>query len=120
MKTVHGILLETISYTGMFLLLFPRLFLEDVIMVATNNNLAKKMELSEFLVFIGLWFVLSYASPGNLNRAEFWSSKAPNREGGAPFCLNDVMSGRQFEEIIGALAFTDLEPPSFKDKFWEI
>ena len=120
MKTVRGILLETITYPAMFLLLFPRLFLEDVILLATNSNLTKKMDLSEFLVFIGLWFILSYASPGNLNRAEFWSLKAPNREGGAPFRLNDLMSGRRFEEIIGALAFTDLEPPSFKDKFWEI
>ena len=42
------------------------------------------------------------------------------RDNGAPFRVNDLMSGRRFEEIIKNLTFTDAQPPSFKDRFWEV
>ena len=89
-------------------------------MAETNKNLSSKLTFGELLVFIGIWFVISYSSPGCLNRREYWSSTKPNREGGAPFRLNDIMSGRRFEEIVQALCFTNMEAPSFRDKFWEV
>ena len=30
------------------------------------------------------------------------------------------MSRRRFETILGALQFTNVEPPSYKDRFWEV
>ena len=112
--------LGTMSYCGMFLILFPKLFIENVIVEETNKHLEKNLTLGEFLQFVGIWFVISYLTPCNMNRREFWSSKPTSREGGAPFWLNDNMSSNRFEEIIKHLTFTNIEPPSFTDKFWEI
>lgn len=115
-----GQVLEFVTTIAMFLILFPRNFMEQVILKETNKKLDKELKFGEFLWFIGLWLVISYSSPGSLNRREFWASTKPRREGGAPFRLNDLMTGRRFEEIIAALSFTNLQPPAFKDKFWEI
>lgn len=120
MNGLRGVALETITFTGMFLTFFPRIFLEHTIMKETNKKLEKDLTFGEFLIFIGIWLVMSYSSPGNLDRREFWAKTKPSREGGAPFRLNDLMSGRRFEEICGALSYTSLDPPAFKDKFWEI
>lgn len=98
---------DCVTSTGLFLLFFPRIYLENIIMKQTNENLIKKMDFGEMLVYIALWLVISSSLPGNLNRNECWSSTTPKREGGAPFRLNDVMSGRRFEEITSALSFTD-------------
>ena len=64
--------------------------------------------------------VITRASPGNLNRREFWSKLPISREKGAPFRLNDIMSSNRFEEIIQGLIYTCNDPPSFKDPFWEV
>ena len=111
---------EVVSFTRVFLLLFPRTLVEKVILAETNKKIDKKITLGEFLRFIGLWLVITYASPGNLSRKEFWSSKKLERERGAPFRLNDLMSSNRFEDIIKNLTFTNRQPPAFKDKFWEI
>ena len=76
--------------------------------------------MGEFLQFIGIWLVITYASPGDLSRKEFWSLKKNTKERGAPFRLNDLMSSNRFEDIIRNLTYTNLQPPAFKDKFWEI
>ena len=46
--------------------------------------------------------------------------KKNTRERGAPFRLNDLMSSNCFKDIIRNLTYKNLQPPSFKDKFWEI
>ena len=53
--------IKFIISTGLFLLFVPRIFLENVIVKQININLTKNMDLSEMLVFIGLWLVISYA-----------------------------------------------------------
>jgi hypothetical protein len=58
----------------MFLLFFPRRFMEDVIIVQTNNNLkgGAPVTFGEFLRFLGLWL---YMSTLKGFRRDFWSGK---------------------------------------------
>ena len=46
--------------------------------------------------------------------------KKNTRERGAPFRLNDLMSSNHFKDIIRNLTYTNLQPPAFKDKLWEM
>ena len=120
MNTLKGLSLKFVTCVIMFLTFFPRTFLEDIILVQTNKQLDHEMTFGEFLWWIGVWFIISKNLPGNLNRREFWSAKAPSRECGAPFRPNNIMSGRQFEEICQAILYKDQEEPQFKDCFWEV
>ena len=43
-----------------------------------------------------------------------------DRKKGAPFCMNDIMSGRRFEDITKALSYTSEKAPTYKDRFWEM
>ena len=39
---------------------------------------------------------------------------------GAPFRMNDFMSWKQFEEILGALRLTGRNAPAYKDRFYKV
>jgi hypothetical protein len=59
---LSGIVLEGATMLTMFLLFFPRRFMEDVILVQTNNNLkggGAPVTFGEFLRFLGLWLYMS-------------------------------------------------------------
>ena len=120
LNNISGVALSCLSHVQVFLIFFPKVFLTDVIIAATNKNLEVATTLSEFLVFIGLWLVIVKATPGRMPKSEFWSTSPIDRKKGAPFRLGDIMSGRRFEEITQALAYTSEEPPVYTDKFWEI
>ena len=54
-----------------FEILFPKGFLQQVIIKETNKNLDKKLTCGEFYVWIGLWF---FMGPTNFSdRREIWS-----------------------------------------------
>ena len=99
MNTLKGLSLKIVTCTIMFLTFFPQTFFEDVILAQTNKQLDHEWTFGEFLRWIGVWFIISKNSPGNINKREFWSAKPPSRECGAPFRLSDIMSGCRFEEI---------------------
>ena len=73
---------EVVSFTRVFQLLFSRPLIENVILAETNKKLDKKITLGEFLQFIGIWLMITYASPGDLSRKEFWSSKKTQEKEG--------------------------------------
>ena len=102
----------------MFFLLFPRKFIEDVIIIEMNKHLDKRMTLGEFLRWIGIWFFLSTLS--GFNRRSFWSSREVSREDGAPYRFHDWMSQTRSEEILSAIQYTDKEPPLYLYRFWEV
>ena len=115
-----GLAIETMSYIHMFLLFFPSVFLREVILEKTNSNLQTPMTYGELLRYIGIWFIITKASPGKMPTSEFWSKSPVTRKEGAPFRLHDLMSGRRFSDITAALSFTADDPPQYKDPFWEI
>ena len=91
--TTKGFVSDSIThifFVRMILLFFPRKFIEDVIIIETNNNLDKRMTLGEFLRWIGIWFFLSTLN--GFNRRSFWSSKEVSREYSAPYLFHDWMN----------------------------
>ena len=119
-NSLTGLLLETVSYVTMFLLFFPRKFIEETIIKQTNLQLEEDMTLGEFLRYLGIWLVITRSSPANMARTEFWSKTDVCRKSGAPFRLNDLMSGRRFDEITKGLSYVSKEAPPYKDPFWEV
>ena len=117
---IHGVMLEVISYVSMFLIFFPKNYLENVVCKLTSDNCEAPLTFGEFLKYIGIWLLIVKNSSGNIDRKLFWSKKPVSRKQGAPIRLNDLMSGERFEEITSNLTFTRHQPPTFKDRFWEI
>ena len=60
------------------------------------------------------------ATTTGCDREAFWSMKEVSRESGAPYRFNDWMSGKRFKDITKHLCLTSLDPPQFKDRFWEV
>ena len=109
------------TYITMFLLMFPKQLLE-VIVSRTSKQLEKNgntvTSLGEFLRFLGLQMFMSTQT--GFSRRDYWSGAPVTLTAGAPFRLNEFMPRNRFEQIMEALTFTDVEPPSYVDKFWEV
>lgn len=105
---------------SLFLVLFPKKYLEEIILVETNKNLQSPspLKMGEFLRWLGIWFLM--ATTYVTNRREFWSAKNSSAFEGAPFRLNDYMSRKRFEDILQALRLTSATSPQFKDRFFEV
>jgi hypothetical protein len=69
--SLHGTIMQTISYVTMFLVFFPRKFIEEVMIQEMNKHLEYYVTLGEVLRYIGLWLVIVKSSPGNMGRGEF-------------------------------------------------
>ena len=102
----------------LFEILFPITWLQDVLLEETNKHLSDQVSYGEFLRWIGLCFLMSTTHFGS--RRGFWFMSEQDTISGAPFWMNEWMSCHRFEAILGALQFTNVEPPSYKDCFWEV
>ena len=60
---------------SLFLALFPKKFVEKVLLYETNKNLvsSKPLRMGEFLCWIGMWLLM--ATTYSKNRRDFWSGK---------------------------------------------
>ena len=110
-----------ITLVHLFLTLFPRKYLEEVILKKTNETIEDEIgeiTIGELLRFLGIWFFL--ATTSGFARREFFSTYAVNVRTGAPYRVNQYMSRTRFEAILQALSYTASEPPPFLDRFWEV
>jgi hypothetical protein len=99
---LSGIALQGATLLTMLLLFLPWKFIEDVILVQTNNKiLGSTVTFEEFLRFLGLWLYMSTLSG-------FW------------WLFNDFMTFKRCEAILLALSYTDKTPPAYKDKSCEV
>ena len=57
---------------------------------------------------------------GISDRMDWWSRKPISMKEGAPFRLNEYISGERYLDINQALRYTNVERPSVEDKFHEI
>ncbi len=74
---------------------------------------------SEFLCYIGIWILMSTCS--GWSQSDFWSTKDyDERTNACPYNLTDKMSKKRFDEITRELRFTNLNPPAYRDRFWEV
>ena len=53
-------------------------------------------------------------------QSDFWASHPIEAFHGAPLHLGCWMSRNHFDTILQVLSFTDLDPPNYVDKFWEV
>ena len=113
--------LPSSTLVHLFLTFFPRAYLEDVVLGATNSKIEDEIgdiSFGELLRFIGLWFFL--ATTSGFPRRDFFSSFPVSVKSGAPYRLNEYMSRKRFETILQALCYTDMDPPSYLDRFWQV
>ena len=86
-----------------------------------NKNLPPRQKpilYGEFLRWIGLWMLMGTLV--SLQRHEFWATHSINAFNGAPLHLGVWMFRYWFDTILSSLSFTNVAPPTFLDKFWEI
>jgi Transposase IS4 len=72
----------------------------------------------EFICWIGCWFIMATVS--GPQRTEYWRNSDINIFEGAPFRLNDIMTGNRFKAILSSLEYNNKPPPEYKDRFWMI
>ena len=98
--------------------LFPKNFLQEVMIPTMNRKLSNPVSYGELLSWIGWWVLMSMVDGSD--RQSFWSSKEVNIYEGAPFRLMKFMSQNRFEEILGVISYMDKSAPELLDKFWEV
>ena len=108
--------IANLSFSMVFLLLLPVGWLQNVLLKKTNENLEINMTYGELLRFLGL--ILKMSTTSGFNRRDFWTTRIG--EDDCPYKFNEYMSRNRFENILKALTFTDIEPLSFVDNFWEV
>ena len=118
LKGLSSIVLQGMSYAGMFKLFFPR-SLMLIILNETNKDLDDApLSYGELLRFFGIILFMSTIS--GFSRRDFWSNALVSMKTGAPYRFHEWMSLRRFEAIMNSLVLTQKEPPEFKDPFWEV
>ena len=50
----------------------------------------------------------------------FFSDKVCDEYSDAPFRLTKYMSRKRFNQVLSAMRYTDKDPPSYKDRFFEV
>ena len=64
------------------------------------------MTKQEYIKWVGCWMYMP-CWVGIFNQRYWWSTAAPSSHKGAPFRLNDYMSGNSFYKILSSLQHTD-------------
>lgn len=106
------------SKLDLFLVLFPLEYLKTVVIPETNKQLTSPIDLCELLRFIGCWFYMS-CWEGIQSRHDWWSSTDTDMFSGAPFRLNQYIARNRFNEILGALRYTNVTV-DYQDGFFEM
>ena len=77
--------------------------------------------IGEFLCYIGIRLLM--ATNQGYSTAEFWDYTGVARsqeEGACPYNLKDYTTFKHFQAITSCFVFTNDNPPTFRDKFWQI
>jgi len=108
------------TYLQLFEILFPVNFVKTVMipMMNASGELEPELKYGEFIKWLGLWFLMATTSVQN--RRSFWSVKPPDNFDITQLRFNEYMSRNRFENIRAALSFTNVEPPTYLDRFWEV
>jgi hypothetical protein len=107
------------SALQLWMMAFPVDYLRDVVLPEINEVLEVRATLQEVLCHLGCFYYMACFT-GIDDRRKWWSRDPPSMRGGAPFRLNEYMSGARFQAITTAYRLTNLNPPEYIDKFFEI
>lgn len=92
---------------NLFWQFFPKDYIVNVVLPATNKNLTKELKIGEFSRWLGLVFLMSTIE--GCERRDFWSEEEIDAFEGAPLRFGGFMSCTRFEEIMSALRLTDMD-----------
>jgi hypothetical protein len=107
----------------MWCMFFPLSWLVDICIKNTSKSLMDAghtpTNLGELTRFFGLWFLM--ASVVGFSRRDFFSSRDYHEtDAPCPYRLSKFMSLRRFELILEHLRLSFPNPPTYRDKFWEV
>ena len=111
------------SYMEIFLHCLPMKWMEDVLLVATSAAMvvggSAPLRWGEMIRYIGLWLLMSTCQ--GWTREDFWSQRPfDEQDDPCPYRLGAYMSRARFDAITKHLTFTNVNPPSYRDRFWEV
>ena len=105
-----------------FILFLPTKCIKETLLPMASYNIDEnEIRFAEFLRYLSLWFIMSTQVKTSI--VKYFSSlkiKINPCTSGALFKLNEEMTYNRFCEITRALTYTDMGPPSSRDKFYEI
>lgn len=103
-----------------WMLCYPVKYFTEVVIPATNPHLKMgDTDLQELICFFGCEKMMACFE--GISDRRMWFSKEPiNMYAGAPFRLNEYMTGNRFEDIMQALRYTTCDVPDYEDKFYEV
>ena len=112
---------NTASYMDYMIYFLPRAYIMDVLLEETNaiDEEIDDITWGEFLVYIGLWFLMATTVSG-CDRRSYWQNSAISPWKGAPYRFNEYMSYSRFDYITQSLTFTNVDPPNYRDKIHEV
>ena len=106
------------SLLQLFLIMFPEDYLEQVRIPDNNKGLNVPKDLQEFINWVGCWIYMACWVVIEI-RWDWWSTTTPLMAKYAPFRLNQIISSNQFDSILSALHFTNIDVP-YKDGFFHM
>ena len=77
------------SLLQLFLVMFPEDYLEEVLIPNANKGMSVPIDLQEYIQWVGCWIYMAFWV-GIESRREWWSTKTPLMDKGAPFRLNRI------------------------------
>ena len=111
------------TYLEIFLHMLPLQWFTNVLVAKTSEGLVNAsnppLSFGEMLRYIGLWLLMATCS--GWRKEQFWSEEAYDQEtNSCPYRFNQYMSKRRFDGITRELRLTNVVPPVFVDKFWQV
>ena len=105
-------------YVQLFVGLFPANLLDTMVTEMNKNISGDPITYGELLKWIGLWVLMSTVDGSD--RRSFWSTCDIDIFHGGPFRLTAFMSRNRFENMLNNLVYNAVNPPDFRDRFWEV
>ena len=111
------------TYMDIFLHCLPMTWISTVLLAATSASMEKDdvqpLSFGELIRYIGLWLLMSTCQ--GWKRQDFWSQlDFDEEEDPCPYRFGKYMSKRRFDSITKHLTFTNVNPPSYRDRIWEV
>ena len=105
-------------YLQLFEGLFPTTLLYTMVDGVNETMKGERLSYGELLRWIGLWTMMSTVAGTDCH--SFWSTRDIKIFSGCFFTLSTYMSRTRFELILQHIKYTKLDPPTYKDRFWEV
>ena len=105
-------------YVHLFEGLYPANLLDMMVTEMNMKICGDLLTYGKLVKCIGLWVLMSTVDGSD--QWSFWSIRDINIFQGAPFRLTEFMSRNRFENILNNLVYNSVDPPVFRDCFWEV